>query len=99
MAAYYMISYDIVDEATYRQYGPALGPLFEKYGAEVLVADTRATPVEGTARGMQAIVKFPSRASALACYHSPEYQAIKPLRTDATINGTMVLASDEGDQS
>jgi uncharacterized protein (DUF1330 family) len=37
--------------------------------------------VEGTMRPRTVVVRFPDLAAAKACYISPEYQAILPLRT------------------
>lgn len=90
-AVYYMISYDIDNWEGFSQYGPALVPLFKKYGAEVLASDTAGIVVEGEGRMMNAIVKFPSEEAALGMYYDPEYVAVKKLRTENTSNCTMVL--------
>ena len=88
---YYMISYDIDNWEGFSQYGPALGPLFQKYGAVVLASDTSAIVVEGEGRTMNAIVQFPSEEAALGMYNDPEYMSLKKLRTDNTSRCTMVL--------
>ncbi|ANH82756.1 hypothetical protein A8C56_18815 [Niabella ginsenosidivorans] len=91
MIVYYINSYDIEDEAEFEKYPPKVRPLLEKYGAEVLASDTNALPVEGTARKMNAIIKFPSLEAALQCYNDPEYAAIKEIRHRSVKNCTMVL--------
>jgi uncharacterized protein (DUF1330 family) len=88
---YYMISYDIDNWEGFSQYGPALGPLFQKYGAVVLASDTSAIVVEGEGRMMNAIVQFPSEEAALGMYYDPEYIFIKKLRVENTSRCTMVL--------
>lgn len=77
MSVYNINSYDIHDMATFSKYGPLVVPLIHKYGGEVLASDTSALAVEGTARTMNAIIRFPSLEAALACYNDPEYEKIK----------------------
>lgn len=60
MAVYYINSYDIVDTERYQEYGPKVYPILQRYGAEILASDTAPIVVEGLARKMNAIVKFPS---------------------------------------
>ena len=92
MKAYYIISYDITDDKGYPEYVEAVANLLPKYGAEVLVSDLNATRIEGEIKDVNAIVVFPSREQALACYHSEEYQQIKKIRMKTTRDGRFVLA-------
>lgn len=94
MNVYYMISYDIDDIETYQQYPPKAIAIIEKYGGTVLVSDTEAKAIEGSAKNMNALVRFPTEESALSCYNDPEYQNIKKLRTGSTSNISMVLAKE-----
>lgn len=91
MSVYYIGTYDIIDPAEFRKYPPLLAPLLAKYGGEVLASDTNAFLVEGTARKMNAIIRFPSREAALGLYHDPDYQDAKRLRQRTTANVSMVL--------
>jgi uncharacterized protein (DUF1330 family) len=88
---YFMISYDIVDSVEFKRYGPRIFPLLKKYGAEVLASDTEALVFEGSAKRMNAIIRFPSRAAALNCYNDPAYKGIKQIRLNSTRNCTIVL--------
>lgn len=94
MAVYYINSYDIVNMNEFREYGPRVFPLLLKYGAEVLASDLEAIAVEGKAKTMNAIIKFPSEEAALSCYNDPEYQPIKAIRINSTANCTMVLVKE-----
>ena len=94
MAAYYIGTYDIVDPKEFQKYPPVVLSLLPKYGGEVLASDTSALLVEGTARTMNAIIRFPSKEAALGLYNDPEYQEAKRLRQGSTRNITMVLASE-----
>jgi len=91
MPVYYMNSYDIINADEYEKYGPLAIPLIMKYGGEVLAADTDALAVEGTAKNMNAIIRFPSEEAALSCYNDPEYQEVKKIRLNSTSNCSMVL--------
>jgi uncharacterized protein (DUF1330 family) len=94
MAVYYINSYDIIDVEEFQKYPPKVFPLLMKYGAEVIALDTEAICLEGTARKMNAIIKFPSEEAALKCYNDPEYQPIKQIRINSTKNCTILLAKE-----
>jgi uncharacterized protein (DUF1330 family) len=68
--------------------------LLPKYGGEVLASDTSALLVEGTARAMNAIIRFPSKEAALGLYNDPAYQEAKRLRQASTTNISMVLVEE-----
>src|SRR5215208_4440758 len=102
MATYYIGTYDIVDPAEFQKYPPVVMSLLPKYGGEVLASDTAALLVEGHARTMNAIIRFPSKEAALGLYNDPGYQEAKRIRQRSTANVSMVLveafagASSEG---
>ena len=92
MAVYYIGSYDIIDIEAFSKYPPRVLQIIPRYGGEVLASDTEAVTVEGNARTMNAIVKFPSLQDALNCYNDAEYQReVKQIRQNSTRNCTMVL--------
>jgi len=91
---YYIGNYDIVDAQGFAKYPARVLSLLPKYGGEVLASDTNAYVVEGTARTMNAIIRFPSKEAALGLYRDPAYQDAKRLRQAATKNITMVLAQE-----
>lgn len=94
MAVYYIGSYDIDDAEMFRRYPPVVLALLPKYGGQVLASDSSAYVVEGRARTMNAIIRFPSREAALALYNDPEYQEAKRLRQRSTSHCTMVLVEE-----
>ena len=93
MAAYIICSYDIVDREGYQAYLPGVGPLLQKHGAEVLVADYEAKQIEGEKRGVYVVLRFASEEAALAWYNDPAYVTVRKFRLDASRNGSMVLAN------
>jgi uncharacterized protein (DUF1330 family) len=94
MAAFYIGTYDIVNPAEFQKYPPLVLALLPKYGGVVLASDTAALLVEGTARTMNAIIRFPSKQHALDLYNDPAYQEAKRIRQSATANVSMVLVEE-----
>jgi uncharacterized protein (DUF1330 family) len=95
MSVYYMGAYDIVNMEEFSKYPPKVMALLPKYGGEVIASDIEAHVLEGTARTMNAIVRFPSLEKALGYFNDPEYQHdIKPIRLNSTRNCTMVLVKE-----
>jgi uncharacterized protein (DUF1330 family) len=94
MSVFYIGSYDIVDPSEFQKYPPVVLSLLPKYGGVLLASDTAAFVVEGTARTMNAIIRFPSRQAALGLYNDPAYQEAKRIRQSSTRNISMVLVDE-----
>ena len=91
MTVYYIGEYDIIDPAEFQKYPPLVFALLPRHGGEVLASDLNAFLLEGTARRMNAIIRFPSREAALALYNDPDYQEAKGIRQRSTANVSMVI--------
>ena len=75
---YWIAHVDVSDPEGYKAYQTANAVAFAKYGARFLVRGGTSEQQEGRARSRHVIIEFKDYATALACYHSPEYQvAIK----------------------
>jgi uncharacterized protein (DUF1330 family) len=94
MAVFYIGSYDVTDPNEFQKYPPLVMALLPKYGGEVLASDLSAVLVEGTARTMNAIIKFPSKEAALGLYNDPDYQEAKRIRQASTRSVSMVLVDE-----
>jgi uncharacterized protein (DUF1330 family) len=94
MAVYSIGSYDIIDPNEFQKYPPVVLALLPKYGGEVLASDTKGVLVEGIARTMNAIIRFPSKEAALGLYNDPAYQEAKRIRQASTKNISMVLVEE-----
>ena len=80
---YWINSSDVTDEIGHAVYAKAVAEYLMRLGAKTLVFSQpggRREVVEGSARSRQLIQEFPDYESALAAYHSGEYQEIKKLR-------------------
>ena len=78
--AYWIVRVSVRDELRYPEYLAAAGPAFQKFGARFIVRGGGFGTMEGTARERNVVVEFRDRATALACYESPEYQSAKAIR-------------------
>src|SRR5262245_14188527 len=83
-----------LDPGEFQKYPPIVVALLPKYGGVVLASDTAASVVEGTARTMNAIIRFPSKEAALGLYNDPDYQEAKRIRQASTRNVSMVLVEE-----
>jgi uncharacterized protein (DUF1330 family) len=92
MAVYFIATYDITDPKGYEPYVPAVIPLLQKHGAEIVVADREASALEGTARGVTVVLRFADEAAARGFYDDPAYAAVKKIRLDSTGNCMAILA-------
>jgi uncharacterized protein (DUF1330 family) len=82
MAGYFVANYTITNQAEYMKYLAAVGPILTAHGAENIVVDRDCEPLEGPAGQVTVVLRFATTAAAKAWYQSPEYQAIRHLRTD-----------------
>ena len=84
MAGYFVANYTITNQAEYKEYIAAVGPILEAHGAENIVIDRDSELLEGSAGQVTVVLRFATKSAAEAWYESPEYQAIRHLRTDNT---------------
>ena len=78
--AYWIARVSVKDAERYPEYVTAARPAFEKFGARFLVRGGSYDALEGVSRERNVVIEFKDRATALACYRSPEYQAAKAIR-------------------
>lgn len=94
MASYFISTYDIADPKAFEPYVAQVLPLLEKHGADIVVADYNAQPLEGQARGVTVVLRFESEAAVRAFYDDPAYAPVKKIRLDSTANATVVIAKE-----
>ena len=78
--AYWIVRVSVRDAQRYPEYLAAAKPAFEKFGAKFVVRGGACEVMEGEARERNVVVEFADRATANACYDSPEYSAAKLVR-------------------
>jgi uncharacterized protein (DUF1330 family) len=84
MAGYFVANYTITNQAEYQEYLASVGPSLQAHGAESVALDRDSDLLEGSAGKVTVVLRFASKEAALAWYESPEYRAVRHLRTDNT---------------
>ncbi len=92
---YWIVRVDIADPEAYKAYVAANAVAFAKYGAKFLVRAGRSETLEGSARQRNVVLEFPSYETALACWHSPEYQEAIRLRAPVSTADLLVIEGYE----
>ena len=93
---YWIVRVDIADQDKYKAYVAANGVPLKKYGAKFLVRAGLFENPEGMSRTRNAVIEFPTYQAALDCWHSPEYQAILPLRQPVSTIDLIIIEGYEG---
>lgn len=78
--AYWIVRVSVRDEERYPEYLAAARPAFETFDAKFIVRGGAFESMEGRPRERNVVVEFRDRATAVACYRSPEYQSAKLIR-------------------
>ena len=96
---YWIARIDVHDLDAYkRDYVAHNGTVFKKYGAKFLVRGGTHEGHEGPARSRNVVLEFKDYATALACYHSPEYQALVKARTPHAKGEIVIIEGYDGEQ-
>ena len=95
---YWIVRVDISDPEAYKGYVAANAEAFRKFGARFLVRAGKYESVEGISRARNVVIEFKDYATALACYHSPEYTAARKLRESAATADIIVIEGYDGPQ-
>ncbi len=77
---YWLAQVDVTGPDGYKAYAAGIQAPLGKFAGRYLVRGGAREVPEGRARARIVAIEFPSYDAALACYRSPEYQAVKKLR-------------------
>ena len=88
---YWIARVDVYNVDGYKDYVTANGPVFAKYGAKFLVRAGKFENPEGKARSRNVVIEFKDYETALACYKSPEYQALVAMRKPHGENDMVII--------
>ena len=95
---YWVARVDVADPEQYKRYVAANGPALAAFGARFLVRAGAHAVVEGTGRGRNVVIEFPSYPAALECYRTPAYQQAKALRDGVAVSDLVIVEGYDGPQ-
>ncbi|KIZ32985.1 DUF1330 domain-containing protein, partial [Rhodopseudomonas palustris] len=72
--------------------------VFKQYGARFLVRAGEYEAMEGSSRSRNVVIEFKDYETALACYHSPEYQRLVAIRKPHAENDLVIVEGYDGAQ-
>ena len=95
MTAYLILTQTVKDMGRYgSEYIPQVLPFLTKYGAEVVVAEFDAKPMQGNPPKSVVVLRFPSEQAIRNFIDDPAYQPVKKIRMDITVDGNAVIAPE-----
>ena len=81
MPAYILVNVTIHDQERFAAYGSVTAALVERFGGRYIVLGGAREVLEGTwPEGRTVLLEWPTRALALAFWHSPEYAVVQQMR-------------------
>ena len=80
---YIVADIHVRDKAGLEKFREMAKPVFEEYGAKVIVRTPSAEAREGKKTGVVVVIEFESMDKARKCYESEGYQAAKAVRDKA----------------
>jgi uncharacterized protein (DUF1330 family) len=88
---YFFVELEITDPAAYEAYRMAVPDIISAHGGRILVRGEDPQPLDGAVpRRRRVIVEFDSPEAVMTFYHSDAYQAVLPIRLNAS-NGFVCL--------
>jgi uncharacterized protein (DUF1330 family) len=95
---YWITRLDVSDAEGYKPYAEGAGPAIAAFGGRFLVRGGAFETLEGTSRSRNVVVEFQDYDTALACFHSPEYQAAYVKRLPVSTGEHLIIEGYEGAQ-
>ena len=95
---YWIARVDVTNAEGYQGYVANNAAAFKKYGARFIVRGGTFEAPEGKARARNVVLEFSDYATAVACYHSPEYAAAKAHRDGAAEAELLIIEGYDGPQ-
>jgi uncharacterized protein (DUF1330 family) len=95
---YWIASIDVSDFEDYKNYIAENQNAFRKYGARYVARGGKSQVVEGKGRSRIVVVEFKDYATALDCYHSPEYARAIAKRRNNAVADIIVVEGYDGAQ-
>jgi uncharacterized protein (DUF1330 family) len=95
---YWIAHVDVKNEDGFKPYAEANAAIFKKFGARYVVRGGKFEGMEGSSRSRNVVIEFKDYATAMACYHSPEYQENIKRRQPHSTADLIVIEGYDGPQ-
>ena len=95
---YWIARVDVSNEPGFKPYADANAAIFKKFGGRYVVRGGKYEGKEGAARSRNVVIEFADYPTALACYHSPEYQENIKRRLPHSTVDLIVIEGYDGPQ-
>jgi len=95
---YWIARVDVTDPDGYQAYVKANAAAFHEFGGRFIIRGGQSEAPEGSPRARNIVLEFADYATAVACYHSPEYQAAKALRIGKGVADIVIIEGYDGVQ-
>ena len=95
MSAYMLVEITVKDQALYDQYLEKIPGVIRKYKGHYILRSSRITPNSGGWTPDRIILmKFDTVAELRACFDSPEYKALGPMREQSTVTRSIMIEDE-----
>jgi uncharacterized protein (DUF1330 family) len=92
MSAYMLVEITVGDQATYDRYMEQIPAVIRKYKGRYILRSSKITANSGGWKPDRIILmEFDTLAELRACFASPEYKALGPMREQSTITRSIVI--------
>ena len=95
MPALWIAHVTVTDPEAYARYAELAGPAIARHGGTFIARGGRYVQLEGRDRPRNVVARFATLEEAVACYHSPEYQAALDHARDASDRDLMVIETTD----
>jgi uncharacterized protein (DUF1330 family) len=93
---YFFVEVEVTDTATYEAYRAAVPDIISAHGGRILVRGGDPQPLDGTVpQRRRVIVEFDRPEAVKAFYDSDAYQAVLPIRLNASDGFVCLLTGEE----
>jgi uncharacterized protein (DUF1330 family) len=96
MAVYFMAQiFRVTDAPRYEQYTEAVVPIIQEHGGEYILRSDQVNVVAGEVKPQRVVlIRFPDRQALSACFGSPAYAEVAPLREASTESAAFVIEEE-----
>ena len=92
MAVYMLLDVTVREGALYAQYVEQVREVVERHGGKYLARGGEVTVLSGDWQpGRVVLIELPTMDDLRACFASPEYAALAPLRERSTVSRTIIV--------